>query len=135
MSEDYYRILGVSPFATAEDIKSAFRRLALEYHPDVNRTDPGAEEKFKQINEAYQVLSNLEARKQYDRSRIQRAAPIHRDGTIHFAWSARRYHKSQTLAEVGFQTVAAGIKNRSAGLTLLGVGEIFFDWWLKSKKG
>ena len=55
LDADYYRILEVSPNAMPEQIRQAFRRLALKYHPDVNRIDPNADEKFKQINEAYQV--------------------------------------------------------------------------------
>jgi molecular chaperone DnaJ len=63
---DYYEILGLPRTATADDIKSAFRRLAREFHPDVNR-NPDAEEKFKEINEAYVVLSDAEKRAAYDR--------------------------------------------------------------------
>lgn len=64
--KDYYKILGVSKTATAEEIKAAFRKLATKYHPDKNKTDPKAEEKFKNINEAYQVLSDAEKRSKYD---------------------------------------------------------------------
>ncbi|MBP7228021.1 MAG: molecular chaperone DnaJ [Longilinea sp.] len=63
---DYYEVLGVPRDASAEDIKNAFRRLARQYHPDVNR-EPDAEEKFKEINEAYGVLSDAEKRATYDR--------------------------------------------------------------------
>jgi molecular chaperone DnaJ len=64
---DYYELLGVSRDATQQDIKKAFRKLARECHPDVNQTDDGAEAKFKEINEAYQVLSDPEKRQVYDR--------------------------------------------------------------------
>jgi curved DNA-binding protein len=64
--KDYYKILGVSKTATADEIKSAFRKLATKYHPDKNKTDPKAEEKFKDINEAYQVLSDPDKRNKYD---------------------------------------------------------------------
>jgi len=63
---DYYETLGVPRNATAEELKSAFRRLARQYHPDVNK-DPGAEEKFKELNEAYAVLSDDQKRAAYDR--------------------------------------------------------------------
>lgn len=64
---DYYAILGVPKDATQDEIKASFRRLARKYHPDVNKDDPQAEEKFKQIGEAYAVLSDEQKRAQYDR--------------------------------------------------------------------
>jgi molecular chaperone DnaJ len=63
---DYYDVLGLSRTASEEEIKRAFRKLALEYHPDRNRSD-GASEKFKEINEAYQVLTDPNKRSNYDR--------------------------------------------------------------------
>ncbi|HWP31633.1 MAG TPA: molecular chaperone DnaJ [Fimbriimonadales bacterium] len=65
--KDYYALLGVPRDASPDEIKAAFRRLARKYHPDVNRDDPNAEEKFKQIGEAYAVLSDPSKRTQYDR--------------------------------------------------------------------
>ncbi|MEN6510928.1 MAG: DnaJ domain-containing protein, partial [Chloroherpetonaceae bacterium] len=56
--KDYYKVLGVSKNATLEEIKAAYKELAKKYHPDKNKQDPKAEEKFKEINEAYQVLSD-----------------------------------------------------------------------------
>ncbi len=64
--KDYYKILGVQRGANADDIKKAFRKLARKYHPDVNPGDKKAEEKFKEINEAYEVLSDADKRKKYD---------------------------------------------------------------------
>lgn len=66
MTKDYYEILGVPRNATKEEIKRAYRKLALKYHPDRNPGDKEAEEKFKEINEAYEVLSDDEKRKIYD---------------------------------------------------------------------
>ena len=65
--KDYYKILGVSRNASEREIKQAYRRLARQYHPDVNPGDKSAEEKFKQINEAYEVLSDKENRQKYDK--------------------------------------------------------------------
>ncbi len=66
MPKDYYKILGVSRDATQEEIKKAYRRLAMKYHPDRNPGDKEAEEKFKEIAEAYSVLGDPEKRKKYD---------------------------------------------------------------------
>lgn len=63
---EYYQILGVAKTATADEIKKAYRKLALKYHPDKNPDDKAAEEKFKEISEAYAVLSDPEKRQQYD---------------------------------------------------------------------
>lgn len=64
--KDYYKILGVERSATEAEIKSAFRKLALQYHPDRNQGNKQAEEKFKEINEAYEVLSDKEKRARYE---------------------------------------------------------------------
>jgi curved DNA-binding protein len=63
---DYYKILGVNKTASEDDIKKAYRKLAMKYHPDHTKGDKSAEEKFKTISEAYAVLSDKEKRKQYD---------------------------------------------------------------------
>jgi curved DNA-binding protein len=73
--KDYYKILGVDKRASEREIKQAYRKLARQYHPDVNPGDKRAEEKFKTINEAYEVLSDAEKRQKYDQL-----------GTSYFRW-------------------------------------------------
>ena len=63
---DYYQTLGISKTATQDDIKKAYRKLARKFHPDVNPNDKDANKKFQQINEAHEVLSDVEKRKKYD---------------------------------------------------------------------
>src|SRR5258707_10909218 len=64
--QDYYKTLGIDRKASDADIKSAYRKLARKHHPDVNPNNKEAEARFKQVNEAYQVLSDPEKRKKYD---------------------------------------------------------------------
>jgi molecular chaperone DnaJ len=68
-TKDYYQILGVAESASAEDVKKAYRRLAKQHHPDANPNNPAAAERFKEIGEAYAVLSDEQKRKQYDQMR------------------------------------------------------------------
>lgn len=69
VDKDYYSILGVAKGASDKDIKKAFRKLAQQYHPDRNAGDAAAEDRFKEINEAYDVLGDTETRKEYDHVR------------------------------------------------------------------
>src|SRR3989442_4248941 len=64
--KDYYATLGVSKTASEKEVKQAFRKLARKHHPDVNPSDKSAESKFKEINEAYEVLGDPAKRKKYD---------------------------------------------------------------------
>ena len=66
IKRDYYEVLGVGRNATAEELKRAYRKLALQYHPDRNNGDPQSEARFKEINEAYEVLSDSSKRQRYD---------------------------------------------------------------------
>ncbi|MDI9347063.1 MAG: molecular chaperone DnaJ [Methylacidiphilales bacterium] len=82
MSKDYYSILGVNQQATEDELKKSYRKLAMQYHPDKNPGDKKAEAKFKEINEAYTVLSDSKKRAMYDRygSDMAQAASQSRDG-------------------------------------------------------
>src|SRR5215469_11121882 len=69
LEKDYYKTLGVPKTATAAEVKKAYRELARKYHPDANKGNASAEEKFKEITEAYNVLSDAKQRKEYDEAR------------------------------------------------------------------
>ncbi|MHA1231232.1 MAG: DnaJ C-terminal domain-containing protein [Candidatus Helarchaeota archaeon] len=124
---DYYEILGVSRNATQEEIKKAFRKKARQYHPDVNPNDPDAEEKFKEINEAYEVLSNPKTREQYDRfghdfKRYEGVPPGwrpgSRPGTYTYTWTS----SGPGGARINFEEIFG-----SAGPGFGGFRDIFGD--------
>jgi molecular chaperone DnaJ len=69
LEKDFYKVLGVSKNASPDEIKKSYRKLARKYHPDANRGDPKAEDRFKEISEAYDVLSDVKRRKEYDDTR------------------------------------------------------------------
>lgn len=69
INQDFYAVLGVIPSASAEEIRQTYHRLARRYHPDANQHDPTAEAKFKEISQAYSVLSKPKRRAEYDRLR------------------------------------------------------------------
>lgn len=73
---DYYASLGISKSATEAEIKKAYKKQAMQYHPDRNKGDKKAEQKFKEINEAYQVLGDKEKKKNYDQFGSAEANPF-----------------------------------------------------------
>ncbi len=76
MTKDYYAILGVSKTATEVEIKKAYKKKAMEHHPDKNAGDKKAEAKFKEANEAYQTLSDKTKRKNYDQFSSAEGSPF-----------------------------------------------------------
>jgi DnaJ-class molecular chaperone len=92
--KDYYKVLGVSQNATLDEIKKSYRRLANMYHPDKNPGNKEAEEKFKEINEAYEVLGDKEKRRQYDAIR---------SGSVYEGWGGHTsggYSRANPFAEI-----------------------------------
>jgi len=81
LEKDYYKVLNVPKTATADQIKQSYRKLARKYHPDANKGDSKAEERFKEISEAYNVLSDEKRRKEYDEARTLFGADRFRVGT------------------------------------------------------
>ena len=90
--KDYYQVLGIARDASEKDVRRAFRTLAAKHHPDRNRDDPGAEERFKEINEAYTVLSDPEKRKVYDQYGAEGPTAAFRGGG--FAPGGGRFYTS-----------------------------------------
>ena len=101
---DYYEVLGVSKTASDSELKSAYRKLAKKYHPDVNPGDKEAEAKFKEATEAYSVLSDAEKRRQYDQfghAAFDGAAGAGGAGGFGgFAFNSRYFRRFATLTNV-----------------------------------
>jgi molecular chaperone DnaJ len=122
---DYYEVLGLPRAASSDDVKSAYRRLARQYHPDVNKGDTKGEERFKEVSEAYEVLADAEKRKRYDQMGF---AGVETDfGPQGFTWQNFTHVGDlqdlfggsdffQQLFEQGFlQSGFGGTRGRSAG--------------------
>jgi molecular chaperone DnaJ len=105
---DYYKVLGVDKKASQEDIKKAYRKLARQYHPDTNK-DAGAEERFKQISEAYDTLGDPEKRKKYDRG-----GSIF-GGANPFGGAAAPGAVRRRPTSAGFSDILSGIFNTTGG--------------------
>jgi DnaJ-class molecular chaperone len=113
---DYYAILGVDRTADTAEIKKAYRKLARKFHPDVNPDNPDAERRFKEIQEAYAVLSDEERRRQYDTfGRVDGAPdagfdPFRRSGSISARRAARR--AASRISAISSVTCSGGAGRR-----------------------
>ncbi|MEA1866758.1 MAG: DnaJ domain-containing protein [Thermodesulfobacteriota bacterium] len=111
--KNYYKLLGVSKDASPEEIKKAFRKMALKYHPDKNKGDKTAEERFKEVNEAYAVLSDSEKRRQYDTF-----------GSTEFH---RRFTQEDIFRNFDFSNIFQDIGGRGVFFGGRGGAEVSFD--------
>jgi DnaJ-class molecular chaperone len=105
-SRDPYELLGVSRQASADDVRRAYRRLARKHHPDANPDDPGSEERFKELYQAYEILSNPEKRRSYDErfraaSQRNRERPRARSGGGPGAGDASQVNLANLFARMG----------------------------------
>ena len=103
--KDYYKILGVDRKASADEIKKAYRKLAMKYHPDRNPGDKQAEERFKEFNEAYQVLSDEEKRARYDQLGSSYSDWQRRGAPGNFNWGDWTTQQGQGSAQVNINDI------------------------------
>jgi molecular chaperone DnaJ len=114
LDKDYYAELGVTKDASAEDVKKAYRSLARRYHPDANADDPKAEERFKRVSEAYDVLSDDAKRQEYDEVRRYGAAGFDPSG-FGGPGGAQTVNLGEMFGEGGLGDVLGGIFSQASG--------------------
>ena len=122
-TRDPYELLGVSKEASGDDVRRAYRRLARKYHPDANPADPDAEERFKEIQQAYEVLSTPEKRRNHDQ-RVRASSRKSRDGSR--AGAGARPRSSSNASRVNIADLIA----RRGGLSR---GRKQFSWELRGE--
>ena len=96
MTKDYYKILNISELSTQEEIKSAYRKLARMYHPDIAGNSSSVITKFKEINEAYEILSNVIKKNDYDKARkfynYSSNSSFYKNCIFFYHWSIKIHH-------------------------------------------
>ena len=119
LDKDFYAALGVTKTASADDIKKAYRKLARKHHPDANKNDPAAEERFKEISEAYDVLSDVDKRREYDEIRSYGASysagGFGGTGPFGGAGGAQSVNLGDLFGEGGLGDVLGGMFGQSGG--------------------
>lgn len=109
--KNYYEILGVKTTATADEIKKSYRKLAKEYHPDQNKGNKNAAEKFAEISDAYSILSNEEERKKYDErlsGNTHSQSPFERNNNTSNGSKGANVNKDFTMSEEMFRSMGSG---------------------------
>ena len=121
LEKDYYKALGVSKTAKPAEIKAAYRKLARKYHPDANKGDASAEERFKEISEANDILGDAKRRKEYDEARTLfgnggfRPGPGSRAGSAASTSATSSAAAAGTAAAAAWATCSAGSSTAAAG--------------------
>ena len=113
--KDYYKILGVDKQTASDEIKKVYRKLARKFHPDVNPGDTTAEDRFKEINEAYQVLTDPEARAKYDRLGASWQAYQQSQNQGGFDWSQWVSKADNSGKKVDFNDILSGFSSDKSG--------------------
>lgn len=113
--KDYYEILGVGRSASAEEIKKAYRKLAMQHHPDRNANNPAAAEKFKELSEAYEVLSDEQKRQQYDQYGHDGMKSTFGPGGFDFSRDFTHASDIQDILGSLFGDMGGGARRRSSG--------------------
>lgn len=116
MSKDYYQILGVAKNATQEEIKKAYRKLAVTYHPDKNQSDKDAEKKFQEISSAYEVLSDEKKRETYDLFGADTASGLGGFGGQYSSYMEESLHAfMNAIAEGRYEIIKKKVRWRTRG--------------------
>lgn len=126
MLKNYYDILGVPKTATEAEIKKAYKKQAMQYHPDRNKGDKKAESKFKEINEAYQTIGDAKKKKDYDQFGLSEEN--------HFGWGSRG--QSRQSQSAGFEDIFSqfGWGWRQAGGIEFDIGDLFGNMWANRRQ-